>query len=97
MRNARCVGPALDAGKQAFDAGTVTADRVTRCRGGIHVSRPIRFEYRDEILCAGQDEDIGFFDIVVARQALVRLARYGRQRKIPAQAEWAVACARIIG
>ena len=91
MRNACCVGPALDAGKQAFDAGTVTADRVSRCRRGIRVSRPIRFQYGDEILCTGQDEDIGFFGI--ERRSHGRAA----PGEIPAQTERAVACARIIG
>ncbi len=59
-----CIGPTLNTGKQTFNARTVAADRVTRCRSAVFVSTPIQFKHRNQILGTGKNEDIGLVDVI---------------------------------
>ena len=51
---------------------------------------------RDEVLGAGQNENVQFFGVVVPGQPLVGSAGDGRERQAPAETEGSIAvCAKI--
>jgi len=52
--------------------------------------------HRDQVLSAGEDEDIRVLHVAVLRQPLLSLTRDRRKGKAPPEAERAVACARVV-
>jgi hypothetical protein len=102
------IGPALDPREQSFDSGTIAtnseSDPIDRDRLVIndvltvfhHPVSGILFELRRQLFHPGEDEDIGFLMISILGQPLVGFSRNGGKRKVPAEAEGAIAGAGII-
>ena len=85
--------PALDAGEQPLDARTETLDAVI---DAIRLAQttpadPGVVEFRDQVLGAGQQEDVRFLVIAVAGEPLVRLACDRGQGEVPPESEGSVA------
>ena len=102
MAEASClVGPALDAGEQAFNPRPVAVHDVARIarrrvQGLPFPSILFLDENRNQILGTRKNEGIGFFCVEIFRQTFIGSTRDGRNGEVPAKAEWAVTGAGVI-
>ncbi len=78
--------PSFDAREQALRAGPVGVDVIGDAVDDTPGpdTRTGRVEDGDQVLGAGENEDVGLVGVEVPRQALVRLAGYGRDAQVPA-------------
>ena len=93
------VGPALDTREGPFGARAIPGDPVIAAREGV-----VRPRARggglcargDELLGAGQDEDVALLGVPVFREALVRGSGHRPERQAPAEPEQAIAGAAVV-
>ncbi len=99
MANAGVDGsPTLDPREWPFDSWPILANLVAYSVQGpwLLYTHPVVVQYRNQILGPGQDEDVGFLIVEVARQAFVSLTRDRRQGHVPPEAKGAITGAGIV-
>ncbi len=97
VRRARLpVRPALDAGEQPLHARPVAVDRHPGDALLVHLTGAVRQQDGDQVLGAGQREDVGLGAALIARQPLVGPAGHRRQVQGPAESERAVSPAGVV-
>ena len=95
MGVARSVGPAFDAGEKALDAGAVALDGETVA--GKRITVAIFLQRGDQVLYAGEKENVRVRAVLITGQLPLGLAGDVRERQGPTQAEGAVAGTGIVG
>ncbi len=98
----RLVRPPFDAREEPLDAGPIQPDEIG-VRALLRFPRlrdlpeeAISHQQGNQVLGAGEDAYVRLLGVTVAGEALVGLARDGREGHVPAQAEGAVACAGVV-
>src|ERR671925_721348 len=92
------IAPALDTREETFNSRAISLNGVNRSvpgcwerdLGPVAVTRD---QFGHQVFGVGQDEDVRFIIILIARQAFISLPGDHRDRQMPAETEWAVASA----